>query len=131
MPALTHKTPAAPRPRAHNNGTPATGAGSRAQPGQHLTAAQPERCSSFRRDPSSRFDREPTHQSDGNRQLPALLCGDFDYERSMARMNHPLTGVDTVFIASDPAYGFVSSLLVKEVAAADGRPHRPAASAGA
>ncbi|MBF6205681.1 hypothetical protein IU483_16525 [Streptomyces gardneri] len=38
----------------------------------------------------------------------------------MARMNHPLTGVDTVFIASDPAHGFVSSSLVKEVAAADG-----------
>ncbi|MEU6188114.1 pantetheine-phosphate adenylyltransferase [Nocardia sp. NPDC047038] len=52
--------------------------------------------------------------------VKGLRCGDFDYERSMARMNHTLTGVDTVFIASDPAYGFVSSSLVKEVAAAGG-----------
>ncbi|MGY1976947.1 pantetheine-phosphate adenylyltransferase [Nocardia gipuzkoensis] len=52
--------------------------------------------------------------------VKGLRYGDFDYERSMARMNHTLTGVDTVFIASDPAYGFVSSSLVKEVASAGG-----------
>lgn len=42
--------------------------------------------------------------------------GDFDYELPMAQMNHKLTGIETVFIAADPAYGFLSSSLVKEVA---------------
>ncbi|MFE3798211.1 pantetheine-phosphate adenylyltransferase [Nocardia tengchongensis] len=52
--------------------------------------------------------------------VKGLRAGDFNYERSMAQMNHTLTGVDTVFIASDPAYGSVSSSLVKQVAAAGG-----------
>lgn len=46
--------------------------------------------------------------------------GDFDYELPMAQMNRTLTGVDTFFIATDPAYGFLSSSLVKEVAALGG-----------
>jgi pantetheine-phosphate adenylyltransferase len=46
--------------------------------------------------------------------------GDFDYELPMAQMNRKLTGVDTIFIATDPAYGFLSSSLVKEVAAYGG-----------
>jgi pantetheine-phosphate adenylyltransferase len=46
--------------------------------------------------------------------------GDFDYELPMAQMNRTLTGVDTFFIATDPAYGFLSSSLVKEVAAYGG-----------
>jgi pantetheine-phosphate adenylyltransferase len=41
---------------------------------------------------------------------------DFDYELPMAQMNTHLTGVETVFLPADPAHGFVSSSLVKEVA---------------
>lgn len=45
---------------------------------------------------------------------------DLGYEMQMAQMNRKLTGVDTYFIATNPAYGFVSSSLVKEVAAYGG-----------
>jgi pantetheine-phosphate adenylyltransferase len=45
---------------------------------------------------------------------------DFDYELQMAQMNSHLTGVETVFVPADPAYGFVSSSLVKEVASHGG-----------
>lgn len=45
---------------------------------------------------------------------------DFGYELQMAQMNRKLTGVDTFFIATNPLYGFVSSSLVKEVAAYGG-----------
>ena len=45
---------------------------------------------------------------------------DFDYELQMAQMNAHLTGVETVFVPADPQYGFVSSSLVKEVAAFGG-----------
>ena len=38
----------------------------------------------------------------------------------MAQMNAHLTGVETVFVTADPQYGFVSSSLVKEVAAFGG-----------
>ncbi|MDF0531204.1 pantetheine-phosphate adenylyltransferase [Tsukamurella sp. 8F] len=40
---------------------------------------------------------------------------DFDYEQPMASMNAHLTGVETVFLCTDPKYAFVSSSLVKEV----------------
>jgi pantetheine-phosphate adenylyltransferase len=43
-------------------------------------------------------------------------ASDFDYELQMAQMNSSLTGVETVFIPTSPASGFVSSSLVKEVA---------------
>jgi pantetheine-phosphate adenylyltransferase len=46
--------------------------------------------------------------------------GDVDHEVQMAQMNLRLAGVDTVFLATDPAYSFVSSSLVKEVAAYGG-----------
>jgi pantetheine-phosphate adenylyltransferase len=45
---------------------------------------------------------------------------DFDYELQMAQMNSHLTGVETVFVAADARYGFVSSSLVKEVASFGG-----------
>jgi pantetheine-phosphate adenylyltransferase len=45
---------------------------------------------------------------------------DFDYEAQMAQMNAHLTGVETVFVIADPQFGFVSSSLVKEVAAFGG-----------
>ncbi|RPK58684.1 Phosphopantetheine adenylyltransferase [Streptomyces sp. ADI95-17] len=37
---------------------------------------------------------------------------DLDYEMPMARMNHELAGVETFFIAADPALARVSSTLV-------------------
>jgi pantetheine-phosphate adenylyltransferase len=40
---------------------------------------------------------------------------DFAYELPMAHMNHHLTGVETLFLASDPTLQHVSSSLVKEV----------------
>ncbi|MEV7041159.1 pantetheine-phosphate adenylyltransferase [Amycolatopsis sp. NPDC051061] len=45
---------------------------------------------------------------------------DFDYELQMAQMNRELTGVETLLMANNPVYGFVSSSLVKEVAALGG-----------
>jgi pantetheine-phosphate adenylyltransferase len=41
---------------------------------------------------------------------------DFDYELQMAQMNRELSGVETLLMANNPAFGFVSSSLVKEVA---------------
>ena len=34
----------------------------------------------------------------------------------MAQMNHQLSGVDTVFVSTNPLYSYLSSSLVKEVA---------------
>lgn len=45
---------------------------------------------------------------------------DFDYEIQMAQMNRHLTGVDTVFLTTGPEHSFLSSSLVKEVAAYGG-----------
>jgi pantetheine-phosphate adenylyltransferase len=41
---------------------------------------------------------------------------DFDYELQMAQMNRELSGIETLLMANNPTYGFVSSSLVKEVA---------------
>ena len=41
---------------------------------------------------------------------------DFDYELQMAQMNHGLTGVETLFMPTNPEYSFLSSSLVKEIA---------------
>jgi pantetheine-phosphate adenylyltransferase len=46
--------------------------------------------------------------------------GDFGYEQQMAQMNHRLAGVETVFVSTNPAYSYLSSSLVKEVAAYGG-----------
>ena len=53
--------------------------------------------------------------------IPVIVKGlramsDFDYELQMAQMNNRLSGVDTLFIATNPKYGYLSSSLVKEVA---------------
>jgi pantetheine-phosphate adenylyltransferase len=45
---------------------------------------------------------------------------DFDYELQMAQMNHSLADVETLFIATNPLYSFLSSSLVKEVASLGG-----------
>jgi pantetheine-phosphate adenylyltransferase len=55
------------------------------------------------------------------RDIPAIVKGlravsDFDYELQMAQMNVGLTGVETLFVPTNPAYSFLSSSLVKEVA---------------
>jgi pantetheine-phosphate adenylyltransferase len=46
--------------------------------------------------------------------------GDFDYELQMSQMNHRLAGIDTLFVAADPLYSFLSSSLIKEVCSLGG-----------
>jgi pantetheine-phosphate adenylyltransferase len=41
---------------------------------------------------------------------------DFEYEIQMAQMNHRLTGLETLFMTTNPKWSFLSSSLVKEVA---------------
>lgn len=55
------------------------------------------------------------------RDIPVVLKGlravsDFDYELQMSQMNNRLSGVETLFVATNPEYSFLSSSLVKEVA---------------
>ncbi|WP_436526949.1 pantetheine-phosphate adenylyltransferase [Actinoplanes sp. HUAS TT8] len=40
---------------------------------------------------------------------------DFDYELQMAQMNIGLSGVETLFMPTNPLYSFVSSSLIKDV----------------
>lgn len=47
---------------------------------------------------------------------------DLDHEVPMAHMNHELAGIDTVFIAAEPAKAHISSTLVTSVARSDGVP---------
>ena len=41
---------------------------------------------------------------------------DFDYELQMAQMNYRLTGIETLFVSTNPVFGYLSSSLVKDVA---------------
>ena len=41
---------------------------------------------------------------------------DFEFEFQMAQMNHRLTGLETLFMTTNPQWSFLSSSLVKEVA---------------
>ena len=41
---------------------------------------------------------------------------DFDYELQMAQMNYRLTGIETMFVSTNPIYSYLSSSLIKEVA---------------
>jgi pantetheine-phosphate adenylyltransferase len=55
------------------------------------------------------------------RDIIAIVKGlravsDFDYELQMAQMNSSLAPVETVFVPTSPAYSFLASSLVKEVA---------------
>jgi pantetheine-phosphate adenylyltransferase len=43
------------------------------------------------------------------------VVSDFENEMSTALMNRSLSGIDTMFVPTDPKYSFVSSSLVKEV----------------
>ncbi|HEY9411986.1 MAG TPA: pantetheine-phosphate adenylyltransferase, partial [Jiangellaceae bacterium] len=45
---------------------------------------------------------------------------DFDYELQMAQMNNRLSGLETLFVATNPEYSYLSSSLVKEVASYGG-----------
>ncbi len=45
---------------------------------------------------------------------------DYEYEIQMAQMNHRLSGIETLFIPTSPKWSFLSSSLVKEVAAFGG-----------
>ena len=59
------------------------------------------------------------------RDIPVVVRGlravsDFEYELQMAQMNHRLTGLETMFIATNPDFSFLSSSLIKEVAAHGG-----------
>ena len=56
-----------------------------------------------------------------DRGIPAIVRGlravsDFDYELQIAQMNHQMAGVETMFMATNPLYSFLSSSLVKEIA---------------
>jgi pantetheine-phosphate adenylyltransferase len=55
------------------------------------------------------------------RDVTAIVKGlravsDFDYELQMAQMNYRLAGVETMFMTTNPAYSYLSSSLVKDVA---------------
>ena len=55
------------------------------------------------------------------RDFPVVVKGlravsDFDYELQMSQMNNRLTGIETLFVATNPDYSVLSSSLVKEVA---------------
>ena len=45
---------------------------------------------------------------------------DFEYELQLAQMNRHLSGTVTLFVPTNPEYGYLSSSLVKEVAAFGG-----------
>jgi pantetheine-phosphate adenylyltransferase len=44
------------------------------------------------------------------------VASDFDYELQMSQMNIHLSGVETLFMPTNPIYSFIASSLVKEVA---------------
>jgi len=52
---------------------------------------------------------------------------DFDYELKMAQMNYGLSGLETLFMPTNPLYSFLSSSLIKDVAkwGGDMSPHVP------
>jgi pantetheine-phosphate adenylyltransferase len=45
---------------------------------------------------------------------------DFDYEIQLSQMNRHLSGIVTMFVATKPEWGYISSSLVKEVSALGG-----------
>jgi pantetheine-phosphate adenylyltransferase len=59
------------------------------------------------------------------RGIPAIVkglraVGDFDYELQMSQMNHRLAEVETLFVATNPLYSFLSSSLIREVCSLGG-----------
>jgi len=47
-------------------------------------------------------------------------AADLDYELQFANMNRDLSGIETFFFATEPAYSHISSSLVREVASLGG-----------
>ena len=81
-------------------------------------ARPPPSCANVRRRLLARACSSTSAATDG---IPAIVKGlravsDFDYELQMAQMNHRLAGVETLFVPTNPAYSYLSSSLVKEVA---------------
>jgi pantetheine-phosphate adenylyltransferase len=58
----------------------------------------------------------------------ARAATDFDFEVGMARMNHSLTGIETVILPAAAQWSYVSSTLVREIATLGGdvAPYVPA-----
>jgi pantetheine-phosphate adenylyltransferase len=61
------------------------------------------------------------------RRIGVLVKGvraasDFDYELQMAQMNHRMTGVETIFVPTNPKWSYLSSSLIKEVVRFGGDP---------
>lgn len=53
--------------------------------------------------------------------IPVIVRGlravtDFEYELQLSQANYEIAGVDTMFVSTNPAVGYVSSSLVKEIA---------------
>jgi pantetheine-phosphate adenylyltransferase len=44
------------------------------------------------------------------------VVSDFEAELIMAQMNRTVSGVDTLFIPSDPSHSFLASKLIREIA---------------
>lgn len=54
-------------------------------------------------------------------EISAIVKGlravsDFDYELQMAQMNYRLANIETMFVATNPEFSFLSSSLIKEIA---------------
>jgi pantetheine-phosphate adenylyltransferase len=54
-------------------------------------------------------------------EIPAIVKGlraisDFDYELQMAQLNYRMSGVETLFMSTNPEYSFLSSSRLKEIA---------------
>lgn len=55
------------------------------------------------------------------REIPVIVKGlraltDFDYELQMAQANNQLGDIETMFVSTNPAFGYLSSSLIKEIA---------------
>ncbi|GAB3164676.1 pantetheine-phosphate adenylyltransferase [Microbispora hainanensis] len=53
--------------------------------------------------------------------IPSIVKGlravsDFDYELQMAQLNYRMSGVETLFMSTNPEYSFLSSSRLKEIA---------------
>ncbi|MEO6955352.1 MAG: pantetheine-phosphate adenylyltransferase [Antricoccus sp.] len=51
------------------------------------------------------------------------VATDFDYEIQMAQMNQKIANIETLFLAANPDHSYLSSSLIKEVAAYGGDVH--------
>lgn len=40
---------------------------------------------------------------------------DFEYEKSIAHMNHDISGIETIFFLTDQQYGAINSTIIREI----------------